>query len=177
MYSSNNGLRKPRRVGFLVSRRKMRKSIFDTFALLCEYVQFFELVFWWLIYKHYHDQDPFQMVQIFLRVLNFILLHSRKTGIDLVEVGFLVHFTLLIFDLWRMHDSIPYNLITDVCVGLPVVFCSVDPLNCLFWWYWKYDPFCISSIPYAEKRDKCNQLVFLECRIPIPGTDQELELV
>ncbi|CAH3024391.1 unnamed protein product [Porites evermanni] len=36
MYSSSNGLRKPRRVGFLVSRRKMRKSIFDTFALLCE---------------------------------------------------------------------------------------------------------------------------------------------
>ncbi|KAM7451473.1 Inositol-tetrakisphosphate 1-kinase [Porites harrisoni] len=36
MYSSSNGLRKPRRVGFLVSQRKMRKSIFDTFALLCE---------------------------------------------------------------------------------------------------------------------------------------------
>lgn len=154
MYSSSNGLRKPRRVGFLVSRRKMRKSIFDTFALLCEYVQFFELVFWWLIYKHCHGQDPFQMVQIFLRVLIFLLFTLQENGHWFGRGRFPCTFHCLIFDLWRMDDSIPYNLITDVCVGLPVVFCSVDPLNCLFWWYWKYDPFCILSIPYAEKRDK-----------------------
>lgn len=35
MFANSNGLLKPKRVGFLVSRRKMRKSIFDTFAHLC----------------------------------------------------------------------------------------------------------------------------------------------
>ncbi|KAJ7365305.1 Inositol-tetrakisphosphate 1-kinase [Desmophyllum pertusum] len=35
MFRSSNGLLKRKRVGFLVSRRKMRKSIFDTFMQLC----------------------------------------------------------------------------------------------------------------------------------------------
>ncbi|XP_078349597.1 inositol-tetrakisphosphate 1-kinase-like isoform X2 [Oculina patagonica] len=35
MIRSSNGLLKRKRVGFLVSRRKMRKSIFDTFMQLC----------------------------------------------------------------------------------------------------------------------------------------------
>lgn len=35
MFRNSNGLLKRKRVGFLVSRRKMRKSIFDTFMQLC----------------------------------------------------------------------------------------------------------------------------------------------
>lgn len=35
MFTNSNGVLKPKRVGFLLSRRKMRKSIFDTFAHLC----------------------------------------------------------------------------------------------------------------------------------------------
>ena len=45
MFSNSNGILKRKRVGFLLSRRKMRKSIFDTFAHLCGYVTFYlELV-------------------------------------------------------------------------------------------------------------------------------------
>lgn len=36
MFTNSNGILKRKRVGFLLSRRKMRKSIFDTFAHLCE---------------------------------------------------------------------------------------------------------------------------------------------
>ena len=38
MFRGSNELSKRKRVGFLVSHRKKRKSIFDTFMQLCGYV-------------------------------------------------------------------------------------------------------------------------------------------
>ena len=109
MFTNSNGILKRKRVGFLLSRRKMRKSIFDTFAHLCEYVLF--LACFDTSDVDLCDFPPLVMCSVVSSIQHFYLYYLifRKTGIDLIEVsGDMVNFFA------RDHfDSIP----SGVCFG------------------------------------------------------------